>query len=367
MTSMPPRSRLLLLALLLAPLLAAACAPHVPMGALAPASARGSNEARAADLQVMAELDERLTEQMMAADAAEHRDRATLRALAMADAWLGFARDEYVRAPASPVVDAAFAQARLLVDAVERGDAPASAASLIVGTARSHPELWAQLAQVEADSMSDPVLLGETAVMLIRASRVPLPGDTTVCDPAPFVARTAQHLAVMMQARAPARPSLVVQAEARPVPARRPVAVRAVYFALDSDTIGPAGQQMLDALVAALDGIHGATITLQGYADPRGSLAYNVELSRRRAMAVQAYIASRTMAVSSFEVQSVGRARPSADGGDRAGLARDRRVDLRVVLPDGTEATRSEAVESDLQVEAERRIRRARSAVRRPE
>lgn len=333
---------------------AAACAPRVPDGALTPRPERTTNEARLVDLQVFDAWNERILTLMTSPPGEAADARRVVAALAAADAWLAFARDEYVREPRSIVVDEALAHARAMVEALERGAPLEVSPRLVTGTARVHEELWAGFEAVRARD-AEPALLAESAVLLVRAGRVPAPGETTVCDPAPFVARLRDNLAILAATTRPRIPAVVV--EATPT-SRKEVAIRSVFFALDSDTISRAGREMLDGLVSSLEGHHGVTIELRGFADPRGSAAYNVALARRRATAVQQYLAARTLAITTFDIRPVGRARAAADLSDLTGLARDRRVDLRVVLPDGTEATRAESLEADLQVEARRRASR---------
>lgn len=351
----PPRWMRALLATVM--LAVAACTPAVPDGELTPRPQRTTNETRDVDLRVLDAWNERLLTVMTRSDPSRTGARARIAALAAADGWLAFARDEYLREPRSIIVDEVFAHARAAIEALERGEEFAVEPRLVAGTSPMHDELWSRYAQVR-ESNVDPALLGETAVLLVRAGRTLLPGETTVCDPAPFVARAQENLAIMLASTRPPTRALVVEATAKP--ARKPVAIRSVYFALDSDSIGPPGREMLDGVIDALADYGGVTIELQGFADPRGSSAYNMALSRRRATAVQQYIAARSLSVTTFEVKPVGRARDTADLADLTGLARDRRVDLRVLLTDGTELARQESLEADLQVEAARRARARR-------
>lgn len=60
-----------------------------------------------------------------------------------------------------------------------------------------------------------------------------------------------------------------------------------VYFATDSATISKKEKQRLEAIVASLPE---SGVILSGYADPRASGSYNLELSRRRADTVASYL-----------------------------------------------------------------------------
>lgn len=319
--------------------LASACAAPVPPGGLSPPAHRNTNEAREVDLRVLDAWGDRLGALMASADGSGPAGRERLRALGMADAWLAFARDEYVRLPSSPIVDTTFARARAAIEASERGMPADTQPLLVIGTERKHQTLWVELARLAASPDADPAVFGETTVLLVRAGRVPIAGDTLSCDPAPFLARAMRNLQALAAAT---RPS----AE----PRRRPP-VRSVYFGLDSDTIPAVARRMLDDLAELLDRNPGVRVELEGLTDPRGTSSYNLELAQRRALAIQQYLAARTLGVSEFEVRPLGRAREQADLRDIVGLARDRRVDVRVILPDGREAAREDALDGDLQVE----------------
>lgn len=342
-----------------------ACAPAVPIGELAPVEYRSRNQDRDADLQVMDEWALRLQSlgRRGPDTLAQHEhDAVRERALASAAAWLTFARDEYVRAPASPVVDAALGQAkRIIVDGEEGRPLLPEPVPLVLGTRLVRNDLWTRLDRLGAYSQLDPALLGETAVMLVRAGRVPIPSDSSVCDPAPFLARAEQALAGLVAALPPRQQQRVLTGTDAPStrmavrPTPMPVIVRSVHFALDRDSLGPAGREVLDLLAESLRNREGVVVQLQGFADPRGSAAYNLALSRRRALAVQRYLETRTQAVARFEVRPAGRARLTAEGSDRVQLARDRRVELRVVFNDGSQAVKADEIEGDLQLEADRR------------
>ncbi len=69
---------------------------------------------------------------------------------------------------------------------------------------------------------------------------------------------------------------------------------RSIYFDLNSATLTLDSQAKLDALVAAVKASTGVKkATVIGYADALGKSDHNVDLSKRRAGAVQNYLASR--------------------------------------------------------------------------
>lgn len=64
-----------------------------------------------------------------------------------------------------------------------------------------------------------------------------------------------------------------------------------VHFAFDRSDIRPEDTAVLDRFASIVTKYYpGAMVTVEGFADPAGSVAYNRELSLRRAQAVQQYL-----------------------------------------------------------------------------
>jgi peptidoglycan-associated lipoprotein len=77
-----------------------------------------------------------------------------------------------------------------------------------------------------------------------------------------------------------------------------------VNFAFDDATVREQDMPALDRFSSVVQRYYGgAKLTVEGFADPAGSQAYNKALSQRRADAVRAYLAQRGLAQ---EVQAVG-------------------------------------------------------------
>jgi outer membrane protein OmpA-like peptidoglycan-associated protein len=83
---------------------------------------------------------------------------------------------------------------------------------------------------------------------------------------------------------------------------------------------------------------------LSGHTDSQGSDAFNLELSRRRALAARDYLASRGINVSQLAVAGYGESRPTADNTTPEGRAQNRRVVLSRTSclggPEGQDASR---------------------------
>ncbi|MCS6948162.1 MAG: OmpA family protein, partial [Steroidobacteraceae bacterium] len=71
-------------------------------------------------------------------------------------------------------------------------------------------------------------------------------------------------------------------------------------------------------------------IEVAGHTDDRGSDAYNLDLSQRRAEAVRDYLAKAGVA-NPLSARGYGESQPIASNADAAGRAQNRRVVLRVL------------------------------------
>lgn len=364
-----------------------ACAtPPVPMS-LTPAPRRLTNEATAADMEVLGDWSVRLARIVDSAVAMGARTPERRYTIAQAAEWLAFARDEYVRYPQTRVADSALAAAARVMDSIATG-ATAGAPVMLPGTTMVDPDVWAMVREARARGAMQlaPEALAAAEVALLRAGRVPIDEELTVCDVAPqrdralalalhLVAITTptQHVALLPSVPAPRPPA--------PLPvfmlttSDRPLAVRDIHFALNSASLSATARRTLDETITLIDGQADLSLVLTGYTDPRGNAAYNARLSRRRAESVLAYLRERELRLAKIEVRGQGAARASAQGSSLQDLARDRRVELLFYLPGGMLVTRTESAPTDLEVERAhqprggsvlRRPARARTGRRRP-
>lgn len=110
-------------------------------------------------------------------------------------------------------------------------------------------------------------------------------------------------------------PTVAAPPAVAPAPAAQPSAkpdreTFLVFFDFDEATLTQAGRQMIDTAVAAYHHDTSARIELTGYTDLVGSEAYNLALSRRRAMTVYHYMLSKGVAASDLGVAWRGKADP---------------------------------------------------------
>lgn len=102
-----------------------------------------------------------------------------------------------------------------------------------------------------------------------------------------------------------------------------------VHFDFDRAEVRTADQELLDRFADVVSNHYeGALITVEGFADPAGSQAYNKRLSERRAAAVASYLQSNGLAGADMRTVGYGEDRlvePGAQGPGESGLV-NRRV-----------------------------------------
>jgi len=109
-----------------------------------------------------------------------------------------------------------------------------------------------------------------------------------------------------------------------------------VHFDFNNATVRPADQAALERFATVAAKYYtGAQITVEGFADPAGSAAYNLRLSRNRAESVREFIASK--GIDSVNVKTVGygearQVRKNAKGTD-VGAELNRRVTFVIDAP----------------------------------
>jgi outer membrane protein OmpA-like peptidoglycan-associated protein len=101
-----------------------------------------------------------------------------------------------------------------------------------------------------------------------------------------------------------------------------------VHFRSNSTEITGADAILLDSLADQIRQLPTITGELGGHTDSQGAEAFNVDLSRRRALAVRDYLSSRGINVTQLAVDGHGEAEPVADNATVEGRAQNRRVVL---------------------------------------
>jgi outer membrane protein OmpA-like peptidoglycan-associated protein len=106
-----------------------------------------------------------------------------------------------------------------------------------------------------------------------------------------------------------------------------------LLFSTDSAVVKPAAVDEVARLGDILAKYPQDRIRVVGYTDSTGSAAYDEELSLHRAQAVRDVLASRGVDQRQMLVEGAGAANPIADNATPEGRARNRRVELRIDVP----------------------------------
>src|SRR5580700_12262615 len=104
-----------------------------------------------------------------------------------------------------------------------------------------------------------------------------------------------------------------------------------IYFGFGKSVLAKDEQAKLDDAIQKLASMKGYVVEVEGFADRTGNVAYNRELSRKRADAVVHYLAvEHNVPLRSIRELGVGSDFPDADNKTRAARKENRRVDVKI-------------------------------------
>lgn len=103
-----------------------------------------------------------------------------------------------------------------------------------------------------------------------------------------------------------------------------------VLFGFDQSTLSGDAKGSLDKLVTVLNYYPDTDIEVQGHTDSKGSKAYNLSLSERRAGAVTSYLASKGISNNRTEIKGYGEAVPKYSNESESGRSENRRVEFLI-------------------------------------
>src|SRR4030095_12666802 len=122
-----------------------------------------------------------------------------------------------------------------------------------------------------------------------------------------------------------------------------PIKTITVYFKTNSSVLGPQAKQAIDEAAAWVktQNTKGWVMAVIGYADTTGSSQRNIDLSERRANSVIYYIVSKYKMPLKRLVQpfGYGQLEPVAENKTKAGRAKNRRVEIRLMVNKGIAGT----------------------------
>ncbi|MEQ1508659.1 MAG: OmpA family protein [Myxococcota bacterium] len=104
-----------------------------------------------------------------------------------------------------------------------------------------------------------------------------------------------------------------------------------VHFETDSSKLDRDGKAALDANAVILQAHPDVKVEVQGHADERGTVDYNLALGQRRANAVVDYLASRGVSANRLPVMSYGEERPATTADGATAWAVNRRAEFRIL------------------------------------
>jgi peptidoglycan-associated lipoprotein len=107
-------------------------------------------------------------------------------------------------------------------------------------------------------------------------------------------------------------------------------ALRDINFEFDQYNLTDEGKKTLDELGQALKANPQFAVTIEGHADERGTVEYNLALGEQRAQAVKAYLVALGIDASRVDTISYGEQRPIDAGHDELSWAINRRAHFLV-------------------------------------
>ena len=110
-------------------------------------------------------------------------------------------------------------------------------------------------------------------------------------------------------------------------------ATQPVYFAFDDYTLTGDSQGQLSKLAGFLKGSTAAVIQIEGHADERGSIEYNLALGERRAQSVKNYLTQLGVDAGRLTTISYGEEKPAIEGHDESSWSKNRRAQFVVSNP----------------------------------
>lgn len=101
------------------------------------------------------------------------------------------------------------------------------------------------------------------------------------------------------------------------------------YFDFDRSTIQADSKNALIAHSQFLAANPSARVVLEGHADERGTVEYNLALGERRALSVSRFLKANGTAAAQIEVVSFGEERPALMGHSKESWSKNRRVEIK--------------------------------------
>ena len=107
--------------------------------------------------------------------------------------------------------------------------------------------------------------------------------------------------------------------------------IEGINFLTGSDTLTEVSRFILDDVVGTLQAFPDVRLSIEAHTDDQGEVAANLELSRRRALAVVRYLIADGISIDRLRARAYGESRPIADNSTAEGRQQNRRVEFRTI------------------------------------
>lgn len=151
----------------------------------------------------------------------------------------------------------------------------------------------------------------------------PTPPASASAEPSPPASATAEPTPTVEPPKPTptATPPVVASGE-------KPGAVEDIMFELDSPLLTLSSKSTLDDVVTKLKANSSLRVHLRGHSDQLGARDHNLELSRKRAAAVEGFLLTNGIARGRITTEAVGGSKPADSSNTPAAWARNRRVEI---------------------------------------
>jgi peptidoglycan-associated lipoprotein len=103
---------------------------------------------------------------------------------------------------------------------------------------------------------------------------------------------------------------------------------RIVYFDLDSYSVKPEYQSLIEANAKFLRANPSRRVSIEGHTDERGGREYNLALGQKRADALKKSLSLLGIPDSQLESVSYGKEKPAVAGSDESAYSQNRRAEI---------------------------------------
>lgn len=111
----------------------------------------------------------------------------------------------------------------------------------------------------------------------------------------------------------------------------RTIILEGVNFDFNKSNLKPGAKTILDDDIRMLKSNSRLEVSVEGHTDVRGTDAYNMKLSQRRADSVYNYLLQRGVAAKRMDTVAYGRSQPLVPNTSEANMYKNRRVEIKII------------------------------------